>query len=208
MNDSATKNFWIVDLDEYTPILKTVDEKIIVQADFSLAEEGLDSGERLKQLVDFIRNTRKRLEDCFPGFTSRLPLGVSQRVAEEIVYLAYWKNQRLECRVDKASYEVVVWVYFPDQPQLNCILDQFAGGLDPCNELQEWLDFFCRIISDHLEIWQIDLVIHESVHRRLAISNPANVFIDVQAGECTLMQESPARTAIDNAPSDTLMPSC
>jgi hypothetical protein len=148
------------------------------------------------------------LEDCFPGFTSRLPLGVSQRVAEEIVYLAYWKNKRLECRVDKASHEVVVWVYFPDHPELNSILDQFAGGLDPCNELQEWLDFFCRIISDHLEIWQIDLVIHESVSARLAISNRANVFIDVQAGECTTIQESLARITKHNLPADTLMPSC
>jgi hypothetical protein len=208
MNEPDTKNFWTVDLDGYTPILKTVDEKIIAQADFSLAEAGLDSGERLRQLVDFIRNTRKRLENCFPGFTSRLPLGVSQRVAEEIVYLAYWKNQRLECRVDKASYEVVVWVYFPNQPELNCILDQFAGGLDPCNELQGWLDFFYRIISDHLEILQIDLAMHESVYGRLAIPYPKRVFIDVHSGDCTTIQESLAHTTEHNTPADTLMPSC
>jgi hypothetical protein len=70
------------------------------------------------------------------------------------------------------------------------------------------LDFFCRIISDHLEIWQIDLVMHESVHGRFAISNPANVLIHVQAGECKIIQESLARMAKENAPADTLMPSC
>ena len=70
MTDTATKNFWVVDLDEYTPILVTADGKVIVQAAFSLAEEGLDSGYRLQQLVDFIRDTKSRLEDCFPSLTA------------------------------------------------------------------------------------------------------------------------------------------
>ena len=44
MTDSPSKNFWIVDLDEYTPILVTADGKVIVQAGFSLAEESFAIG--------------------------------------------------------------------------------------------------------------------------------------------------------------------
>jgi hypothetical protein len=189
MTDTATKNFWIVDLDEYTPILVTADGKVIVQAGFSLAEEGLDSGGRLKRLVDFIRDTKGPLEDCFPSLTALMPFGVSHRVAEEIVYLAYWKNHRLQFRMDKARHEVVVWTRFPNKPELNCVLDRFAGDVDPYVELQGWLNFFCRIISDHLEIWQIDLIVHKSVYEKLAIPTHTSIFIEVQAGENRIMDD-------------------
>ena len=189
MTDTATKNFWIVDLDEYTPILVTADGKVIVQAGFSLAEEGLDSGYRLQQLVDFIRDTKGRLENCFPGLTALMPFGVSHRVTEEIVYLAYWKNYRLQFRMDKVGHEVVVWARFLNKPELHCVLDRFAGDVDPYVELQGWLNFFCRIISDHLEIWQIDLIIHKSVYEKLAIPTHTSIFIEVQAGENRIMDD-------------------
>jgi len=203
MTDTATKNFWVVDLDEYTPILVTADRKVIVQAGFSLAEEGLDSGERLQRLVDFIRDTKGRLEDCFPSLTALMPFGVSHRVAEEIVYLAYWKNHRLQLRVDKARHEVVVWAHFLNKPELHCVLDRFAGDVDPHVELQGWLNFFCRIISDHLEIWQIDLIVHKSVYEKLAIPTHTSIFIEVQAGENTNMDDDRARTAKHKVSSDT-----
>lgn len=207
MADTATKNFWIVDLDEYAPILVTADGKVIVQAGFSLAEETLDSGERLKRLVDFIRDTRGRLEDCFPNLTALMPFGVSHRVAKEIVYLAYWKNHRLEFRMDKAGHEVVVWARFLNKPELHCVLDRFAGDVDPYVELQGWLNFFCRISSDHLEIWQTDLIVHKSVYEKLAIPKHTNIFIEVQAGENTITDDDLARTAKHNMSSDSPSPS-
>ena len=206
MTDSTSKNFWIVDLDEYTPILLTADGKVIVQAGFSLAEEGLDSGYRLQQLVDFIRDTKGRLEDCLPGLTALMPFGVSHRVTEEIVYLAYWKNHRLQFRIDKAGHEVVVWARFLNKPELHCVLDRFAGDVDPYVELQRWLNFFCRIISDHLEIWQIDLIIHESVYEKLAIPKQTRIFIEVHAGHNTITDADLACIAKHNVPSDTPAP--
>ena len=206
MTDTATKNFWVVYLDEYTPILVTADGKVIVQAGFSLAEEGLDSGYRLQQLVDFIRDTKGRLEDCFPSLTALMPFGVSHRVAEEIIYLAYWKNLRLQFRMDKARHEVVVWARLLNKPELNCVLDRFAGDVAPSVELQGWLNFFCRIISDHLEIWQIDLIVHKSVYEKLAIPTHTSIFIEVQAGENTIMDDDRARTAKHKVSSDTPIP--
>src|SRR5260221_842157 len=142
MTDTATKNFWIVDLDEYTPILVTADRKVIVQAGFSLAEEGLDSGERLQRLVDFIRGTKGRLEDCFPSLTALMPFGVSHRVAEEIIYLACWKSHRLQLRMDKPRHEVVFWVHSLNNPALHGVLDRFAGHVDPYIDPQGSLNFF------------------------------------------------------------------
>jgi len=189
MAEAATKNFWIVDLDEYTPILVTAHGSVVMEADFSLAQEGMDSGDRLKRLIDFICSAKRRLDDCSPNVTVLMPFGVSHKVAEEIVYLGYWKNYSLEFRVDKAAHEVVVWARFPNQPELNCVLDQFNGGSDPCNELQGWWDFFNRIISDHAEIWEIHLVVNEHVYERLAISHNPNVLVEIQTGESTLVED-------------------
>ena len=208
MTDIATKNFWVVDLDEYTPILVTADRKVIVQAGFSLAEEGLDSGERLQRLVDFIHDTKGRLEDCFPSLTALMPFGVSHRVAEEIIYLAYWKNHRLQFRMDKARHEIVVWAHFPNKPESHCVLDQFAGDFDPFDELQGWSNFFCRLISDQLEIWQIDLIVHESVYEKLAIPKQTSIRMEVQAGENMIIDDGPTHVVQQTASSDAPIPSC
>ena len=206
MTDSPSKNFWIVDLDEHTPILVTADGKVIVQAGFSLAEEALDSGYRLQQLADFIRDTKGRLENCFPGLTALLPFGVSHRVTEEIVYLAYWKNDRLQFRMDKVGHEVVVWARFLNKPELHCVLDRFAGDVDPYVELQRWLDFLGGIISDHLEIWQIDLLIHESVYEKLVIPAHTRILIEVQTSENTIVDDDLVRTMKHDVSSDTPVP--
>jgi len=189
MTDTSTKNFWIVDIDQYTPVLVTADGNVDMEANFSLAEESMDSGDRLKRLVDFIRNAKCRLEDCSPALTSLLPFGVSHKVAEQIVYLAYWKNYRLEFRVDKTRNDVAVWARFPNRPELNCILDEFAGGVDLSDELQGWLDFFYSIISNHAEIWQIHLVVNERVYEKLAVAHHASVLVEVQTEASTLVDE-------------------
>ena len=189
MTNNSTKNFWIVDLDTYEPVLVTADGNAVMESGFSLAEENTDSGDRLKRLVDFIRRAKRRVEDCSPELTSLLPFGVSRKVAEQIVNLAYWKNYRLEFRMDKARGDVVIWVRFLNNPELNCVLDQFADGFDPGHELQGWLGFLCSIISDHAEIWQIHLVVNESVYENLVVPNHASALIEIQSGESTLVED-------------------
>ena len=175
MSNASTKNFWIVDLDKYELVLLASDGNTVLESGFNLAEENTDSGERLRRLVDFIRRAKRRVQDFSLELTSLLPFGVSRKVAEQIVCLAYWKNYRLEFRIDKAKGNVVIWVRFPNNPELNCVLDHFADGFDAGDELQGWLDCLCSIISDHTEIWQIHLVVNESVYENLVVpAMPAN----------------------------------
>ncbi len=180
MTDHSTKNFWIVDLANYEPVLMTAPGRVVLESGFSLAEENLDSGERLTRLMNFIRHAKRRLDDCDPELTTLLPFGVSQRVVEQVVYLAYWKNYRVEFHMDEFDDDIVIWLRFPDKPELNCLLDQFPGGFDPYGQLQEWLDFFCSIIAEHMDIWQIHLIMDEHAYKRLTIPDESNVFIEVQ----------------------------
>jgi len=183
------KNFWIVDLNHYKPVLVTANGDVVIEADFSLAEENIDSGDRLKLLIEFLGTAKRQLDDCAPGLTDLLTFGVSHRVAEQIAYLAYWKDYRLDFHIDKVKSGIVVWARFPNQSELNCVLDEFAGGFDLCDDLQGWWDFFCRLISELAEIWQIHLVVHECVRTRLAVVQPSNVLVDIQTGEDASLEE-------------------
>ena len=190
MANTCMKNFWIVDLDHYKPVLVTVNGDAVIEADFSLAEENTDSGDRLKLLIEFLGTAKRQLDDCARGLTDLLTFGVSHQVAEQIAYLAYWKDYRLEFHIDKVKSGIVVWARFPNQPELNCILDEFAGGFDLCDDLQGWWDFFCRLISELAEIWQIHLVVHECVSTRLVMVRPPNVLVDIQTEESASPEET------------------
>lgn len=180
MTDNLTKNFWIVDLANYEPVLVTAPGHVVWESGFSLAEENLDSGERLTRLMDFIRGAKRRLDDCDPELTTLLPFGVSQKVVEQIVYLAYWKNYRVEFHMDEFDDDIVIWLRFPNKPELNCLLDQFPGGFDPYGQLQGWLNFFCTIIAEHTDIWQIHLIMDERAYERLTVRDDPNVLIEVR----------------------------
>lgn len=190
MTNTLTKNYWILTLDEYQPVLVTADGDMVLEADFSLAEEIIDSGIRLHRLVDFIRECKHCIQNSWSDANPSLQFGISYKVVEQITYLAYWKNYRLEFRIDKVLDDFIVSARFLNQPQLSCVLDQFAIGIDPSNELQAWLDFLYNIISEHAEIWQIHLVVHKSIYNGLAASQPASVFIELETEESVLIPET------------------
>ena len=64
MANQLTKNKFIIDHDdEYIPVVKTANGEIKLSASFSIAEQSVGSGERLKWLIDFIRpDTHPRLK--------------------------------------------------------------------------------------------------------------------------------------------------
>jgi hypothetical protein len=173
-------------LDEHQPVLVTVEGDMVLEADFSLAEEATDSGIRLHRLAEFIQECKHHVENCSGEASPLLKFSISQKVVEQMIYLAYWKNHRLEFHMGNGFDNIVVGARFLNQPQLSCVLDLFPDGFDPFNELQAWLDFLCSIIADHAEIWQIYLVVHKSVYDTLAVPNNSRVFIEMEHDETSL----------------------
>lgn len=157
MTQQKTKNTLIIDHDDhYIPILKTTAGQIQATASFGLAELGVRSGERLERLVDFIRQCNHKGKS----------VGVSHRLAAQIVYLAYWENYPLEFRIESEG-DIVIRACFPRQPELTVILNVFKRGTDPYSEIQGWWNFLCEIITAHADIWNIQLVVDESLQRDL-----------------------------------------
>ena len=181
MIKTSTQNSWTVDLDKYEPVLLDPMKAVTLRAGFSLSEETEDSGKRLRQLVDFIHQARFYAETANLVVTPRLSVNVSQNVVEQIIYLAYWKNYRLEFHMSRAEDHVAIWAHFLNKPELNCVLDQFEDGEDNQNALQEWLDFLCNIISDHADIWQIYLVVQDSIYDQLTAPTSRRVLIEVES---------------------------
>ena len=181
MIKTSTQNLWTVDLDKYEPVLLDSMKAVKLRACFSLSEEKEDSGKRLRQLVEFIHQARFYAETANLVVTPHLSITVSKTVVEQIIYLAYWKNYRLEFQIGKAGDHVAIWARFLNKPELNCMLDHFKDGEDNQNALQEWLDFLCNIISDHADIWQIYLVVQDSIYDQLTIPTSTRVFIEVES---------------------------
>jgi hypothetical protein len=188
MIKTSTQNSWTVDLDKYEPVLLDPTKVVTLRAGFSLSEEKEDYGKRLRQLVDFIHQARFYAESANLVVTPHLSITVSQNVVEQIIYLAYWKNYRLEFHIGKAGDHVAIWARFLNKPELNCMLDQFEDGEDNQNALQGWLDFLCNIISDHADIWQIYLAVQDSSYDQLTVPTSTRVFIEVESDEGQLAQ--------------------
>ena len=181
MIKTSTQNLWTVDLDKYEPVLLDSMKAVKLRAGFSLSEEKEDSGKRLRQLVEFIHQARFYAETANLVVTPHHSITVSQSVVEQIIYLAYWKNYRLEFQIGKAGDHVAIWARFLNKPELNCMLDHFKVGEDNQNALQEWLDFLCNIISDHADIWQIYFVVQDSIYDQLTVPTSTRVFIEVES---------------------------
>ena len=176
MADQQTKNKFMTDHDEEYPIVKTATGEIKLSASFSIAEQSVRSGERLKWLIDFIRrnnNSSTRSNDNGDS------VGVTHRLAEQVVYLAYWENYPLELWLEENGGTTVILARFSRQPELTFVLDVFKDGLDPHSEIQGWWNFFCETITTHADIWQILLVIDESVYRKLNAGNYPQVQVDI-----------------------------
>ena len=175
MANQQTKNQLIIDHDEeYIPIVKTAKGEVKLSASFSIAEQSVRSGERLKWLIDFIRRNNSSTRRNNNGDS----VGVTHRLAEQVVYLAYWENYPLEFWIEGGNTPVVL-ARFSKQPELTFVLDVFKDGLDPHSEIQGWWNFFCETISTHADIWQIPLVVDESVYRKLVPGDYPQVHVDI-----------------------------
>jgi len=177
MTDKKTKNFLIIDHDDrYIPVVKTAAGEIQLSASFSLAEQSVRSGERLKWLIDFIHHSSN---NCTRSDHNHCPVGVAHRLAAQVVYLAYWENYPLEFWIEKNSNTTMVLARFSKQPELTIVLDTFKDGLDPHSEIQGWWNFICEIISAHADIWHIPLVIDGSVYRKLNVGDHPQVDVHI-----------------------------
>ena len=176
MTQQKTKSTLIIDHDDqYIPIVKTATGQIQVTASFSLAELDVRSGERLERLVDFIRRHNQ-------GATRRNhngeSVGVSHRLTAQVVYLAYWENYPLEFRIEGKG-DIVIRASFPRQPELTVILDIFKTGTDRFSEIRGWWNFLCEIITAHADIWNIQLVVDESLQRDLMPGDFPRALVDI-----------------------------
>jgi hypothetical protein len=177
MANQQTKNQLIIDHDEeYIPIVKTAKGEVKLSASFSIAEQSVRSGERLKWLIDFIRRHNNNSTRRNNNGDS---VGITHRLAAQVVYLAYWENYPLEFWLEENSGTTVILARFSKQPEFTFVLDVFKGGLDPHSEIQGWWDFFCETISTHADIWQIPLVIDESIYRKLNAGHYPQVHVDI-----------------------------
>jgi len=168
MTHQKTKHTLVIDHDEqYVPIVRASTGEIRLSGNFSLAEQNTRSRERLERLIDFIR--RHHNGDS---------VGVSHRLAAQVVYLAYWENYPLEFQIE-AGVNIMVRAHFTRQSEFTFALDSFKDGLDPYFEIQGWWNFFCETISAHAEIWHIPLVVDESIYVKLTHGNYPRVQVDI-----------------------------
>jgi hypothetical protein len=158
-----------------------------MRSGFSLAEEAEDSGKRLHLLIDFVKQARRIVSSARADLGAGLSVSVSQSVVEQIIYLAYWENYHLQFDIGNTGECIVIWAHSLNQQELSCILDQFEAEENNQEILQGWIDFLCTIISGHADIWQIYLVIHESIYAKFIIP-AARVFIEVETTKCQALR--------------------
>jgi len=176
MTNQKTKNTFIIDYDDaYIPVVRKTTGEIQLSASFSIAKQGIRSKERLRQLIDFIgRNNQGSAQRIHNGGF----VGISHRLAAQVVYLAYWENYPLEFQIEGRT-DIAVCIHFTRQAELTFILDVFNDGIDPYSEIQGWYQFFCETISAHTDIWHIPLMIDASVYSKLTPGNYPQVQVNI-----------------------------
>jgi hypothetical protein len=182
----ARDNTRLIDHDrQYVPVLVTRPANQLIQsAGFSLAEMEMDSGYKLKLLIDFIRQLNA--DDLSGSY-----IACSHQIVEQIAYLSYWKNFTLEFRLEMAGKNLAVTARLPREPELTCVLDVFPGCDGPSSDqiksledLQKWFDFLCQVVREHAQIWQIHLIVARSILSRLMPSSDRlDVFVEVLNSE-------------------------
>jgi hypothetical protein len=152
----------LIDVKDFMPVVVSSTDKnnIRIHSSFSLANLDRDAGERLRALIDFIRISQE-------ASTQRMYVGCTHAVAEQIAYLAYWKNYPLEFRIGRSGRSIVVMTHFPKQPEFDCTLAVFPDRRELHAGVQKWFECFCRLVQDHAHIWQIQLIIDELTYRKL-----------------------------------------
>lgn len=152
----------LIDIKDYMPVVVSSSDRnnIRIHSSFSLANLNRDAGERLRALVDFIKT-------CQMASTRGLYIGCTHAVAEQIAYLAYWKDYPLEFRIGRFGSRIVVMAHFPRQPGFDCVLAVFSDRQELHIGVQKWFDCFCRLVQDHAQIWQIHLIVDKPTYHKL-----------------------------------------
>ena len=152
----------LVDVKDFMPVVVSSTDKtnIRIHSSFSLANLDRDAGERLRALVDFIRISQK-------ASAHGLYIGCTHAVADQIAYLAYWKDYALEFRIGRFGKSLGVLAHFPKQPELDCLLAVFNDRYELHPGVQKWFNCFCRLVQDHAQIWQIHLIVDKPTYRKL-----------------------------------------
>jgi hypothetical protein len=168
----------LIDLDkDLYPALtnaRIANEQIFSRAVFSLEDMGMDSGEKLSHLRDYVR---------FVQHTWALPgcyIGLSMPVAREIASLAYWKNWALEFQLDQRGDVLVMTARFPNIPDMDLMINVFRENhqeLDPYPLLKEWLRFFRSIVQEAAELWTIRIVVNEGIAEKIGCINDKDVLV-------------------------------
>jgi hypothetical protein len=152
----------VIDIKEFMPVVVASTDKndIRLHSSFNLANLDRDADERLRALVDFIQTSQK-------ASSRGMYVGCTQAVAEQIAYLAYWKDHPLEFRVEKFAGSIIINARFPNQPEFDCILAVFPDRRELHAGVQKWFECFCRLVQNHAQIWQIHLIVDKRIYRKL-----------------------------------------
>jgi hypothetical protein len=152
----------LIDIKDFMPVVVSSTDKnnIRIHSSFSLANLDRDAGERLRALIDFIRTSQN-------ASSQGLYIGCTHAVAEQIAYLAYWKDYPLEFRIGRFCRSIGVMAHLPKQPELDCLLAVFDDRYELHPGVQKWFDCFCRLVQDHAQIWQIHLIVDKPTYRKL-----------------------------------------
>ena len=152
----------LIEIKDFMPVVVSSTDKndIRIHSSFSLANLGRDAGERLGALIDFIQTSQN-------ASSQGLYVGCTHAVAEQIAYLAYWKDYPLEFRIGRFGKSTGVMAHFPKQPELDCLLAVFDDWYELHPGVQKWFDCFCRLVQDHAQIWQIHLIVDKPTYRKL-----------------------------------------
>ena len=168
----------LIDLDkDLYPVLtnaRTTNEQVFSKAAFRLEDMGMDSGDKIFCLREYIR---------FVQHTWALPgsyIGLSMHVVREIASLAYWKNWALEFRLDKRGDVLVMAAHFPNLPEIDFVINIFRENdpeFNPYLLMKEWLRFFQSIVQEVAELWSIRIIVNESIAEKIGCLNDGDVVI-------------------------------
>jgi hypothetical protein len=168
----------LIDLDrDLYPVLTNAlatNEQVFSKAAFSLEDMGMDSGEKLFCLQEYIRFVQHTW--ALPGFY----IGLSMHVVREIANLAYWKNWALEFRLDKRGDALVMVAHFLDLQDRDFVINIFRENnpeLNPYPLMKEWLRFFRSIAQEVVELWTIRIVVNESIAEKIGCLKDDGVVI-------------------------------
>ena len=168
----------LIDLDrDLYPVLtnaRTTNEQVFSKAAFSLEDMGIDSGDKLSALREYIRFVQHTF--ALPGFY----IGLSMHLVREIASLAYWKNWTLEFRLDKRGDALAMAAHFPSLLDTNFVINIFRENdpeLNPYPLIKEWLRFFQSIVKEVADLWTIRIVVNRSIAEKIGCLNDGDVAV-------------------------------